>query len=161
MDSVGSNIIPILVKAASPSRCRDTLATIDQCKDALKPAGERFGTGQLLACLTLVAPSGLTAADRNEWVRVAKETLTGIPGDLLSWGCQQARETCRFPSEIVPAVTAASKDEWSRRIRALERAEEAYANRNTPRIAPPAPTEYITPAEFREMMKTIMPGNAA
>ena len=149
-----SNIIPLLAKAASPSRCRETLATIAQCEEALKPSGEKFGTGQLLACLTLVAPSGLTAGDRNEWVRVAKETLTGIPGDLLQWGCQEARLTCRFPSEIVPAIVAAVRDEWDRRKRALGHAIAAEQNRNAPRLQhKPAEPEYITADDFRELMK--------
>jgi hypothetical protein len=42
-----------------------------------------------MACLTLVAPSGMTAEDRQAWVAVAKATLTGIPADLLARGCKK------------------------------------------------------------------------
>jgi hypothetical protein len=99
----------------------------------------------------------LTAGDRNEWVRVAKETLTGIPGDLLQWGCQKARETCRFPSEVVPTIMAEVKDEWDRRRRALDHAIAAEHNRHAPRIEHKrAEPNYITPEEFREALKGIV-----
>lgn len=99
-----------------------------------EPATQKAGTAELLACLTLVAPSGMTAEDRNAWVQVARETLRGIPGDLLRRGCKKARETCRFASEIVPTILGEVRDQWDWRIRheAEERAREAA--RNAPRI---------------------------
>lgn len=59
---------------------------------------------ELMACLTLVAPVSMTAEDRAAWVAVAMQTLSGLTSSQLRKGCQQARETCRFPSEIVPTV---------------------------------------------------------
>ena len=87
-----------------------------------------------MACLTLVAPSGMTAEDRQAWVAVAKQTLTGIPGDLLQRGCKKARETCRFASDIVPTIMAEVGETWRRRKRD---AAEAEAMRNTPRLSRP------------------------
>jgi hypothetical protein len=72
-----------------------------------------------MACLTLVAPSGMTAADRQAWVAVARQTLSGIPADLMQAGCRHARETCRFASEVVPAILDRVGPEWRRRKRVL------------------------------------------
>ena len=127
---------------------------IGQCEEALRPAGEKFGTGQLLACLTLVAPSGLTASDRNEWVRIAKETLTGMPGDLLQRGCQEARMTCRFPSEVVPSIVATVRDEWERRKRDYRRALADEANGQAPRIEQET-IEYATAAHFAKLVRSL------
>lgn len=94
-----------------------------------------------MACLTLVAPSGMTAEDRQAWVAVAKATLTGMPADLLAAGCKKARETCRFASEIVPTIMETARASWNMRMR-LER-EEREAK--TPRLEkpeyPPIPHE--------------------
>ncbi len=116
-----------------------------------EPATERQGTGELLACLTLVAPSGLTAEDRSAWVAVARKTLSGIPADLLARGCKAARETCRFPSEIVPAILGEVKLAWDRRKRdeAWERAR--HENRNAPRLTVVEP-DCVDPAEVRALI---------
>lgn len=101
-----------------------------------------------MACLTLVAPAGMSAEDRQAWVAVAKQTLTGMPTDLLARGCRKARETCRFPSEIVPTILAEVQDTWTWRKRRLM--EE---RRNAPRLeqheAEAVPHE-VTQAIIRE-----------
>lgn len=76
------------------------------------PATLKQGKAELGACLTLVSPSGLTADDRREWLAVAMRTLSGIPADLLSDGCAEARKRCRFPSEIVPTIIAHVETRW-------------------------------------------------
>jgi hypothetical protein len=96
-----------------------TPATIAQCEARLQPCGQKTGTAELMACLTLVAPSGMTAADRQAWVAVARQTLSGIPADLMQAGCRHARETCRFASEVVPAILDRVGPEWRRRKRVL------------------------------------------
>jgi hypothetical protein len=104
----------------------------------LKPATAKAGTAELMACLTLVAPSGMTAEDRQAWVAVAKATLTGIPADLLARGCKKARETCRFASEIVPTIMGEARETWNWRKR-------MDSEGNTPRLGapvrPPIPRE--------------------
>jgi hypothetical protein len=115
----------------------------------MTPATAKEGTAELLACLTLVAPSGMTTEDRHAWVAVAKATLTGIPADLLKRGCKVARETCRFASEIVPAIVAETKAEWERRQRRLAEEQAAYANRHAPQLEQP---EYVGAGEVAKLL---------
>jgi hypothetical protein len=110
----------------------------------LTPATAKAGTGELMACLTLVAPSGMTAEDRNAWVQVARATLSGIPADLLARGCEKARRTCKFASEIVPTILGEVEDTWRWRKR---RAEE-LARSETPRLPEP---EYVAAEELRKL----------
>ena len=95
---------------------------IARCEERLIPATLRQGKAELGACLTLVSPSGLNADDRREWLAVAMATLSGIPADLLIRGCEKARKTCCFPSEIVPAVLSEVESDWRWRQRALSQA---------------------------------------
>jgi len=103
-----------------------------------------------MACLTLVAPSGMTAEDRQAWVAVAKATLTGIPADLLARGCKKARETCRFASEIVPTILAETKSTWDWRLK-ME-AQDRALRENAPRLEKP---EYIAAEEVRKLIKSL------
>jgi hypothetical protein len=141
-----TNIIPISGKAPQLSQGSATSAMIDQCRQALAPIGQKAGYAELMSCLTLVAPSGLTAADRHEWSRVAALTLTGIPADLMKRGCMVARETCRFPSEIVPAIIGTVKGTWDRRKRALADAEHQTGS---PQLARP---DYVSLDDARAIM---------
>src|SRR6185503_12475798 len=68
------------------------------------PVTEREATSELLACLLLVAPPSLTAEDRAAWIAVARQTVSGMSADRFRAGCQKARETCRFASEIIPTI---------------------------------------------------------
>jgi hypothetical protein len=114
----------------------------------------KAGTGELTACLTLVAPSGMSAEDRNAWLQVARETLRGIPGDLLQRGCKKARETCRFASEIVPTILEETKDDWERRKRISEHHAALEANRDAPRLEHKEP-EYVRPEQIAELIKSL------
>lgn len=93
------------------------------------------GTNELAACLTLVAPSGMTEAERGQWIAVARQALKGIPADLMRHGCEVARRKCRFPSEIVPTILEEVQPSWDRRIRLEDR---AAADRRE-RMSLPAP----------------------
>lgn len=120
--------------------------------ERLEPIGAKAGSAELLACLTLVAPSGMSAEDRQAWVAVAKATLTGIPADLLQRGCKKARETCRFASEIVPTILSEVKGEWERRRRAFHEEQMREANRNAPRLEKP---ESIDPSLMATLAKAL------
>ena len=124
--------------------------TIAQCEERLKPCDQKTGTAELLACLTLVAPTGMTPEDRTAWVAVARETLTGIPADLLKAGCAKARKTCKFPSEIVPTIIAEVQGAWNWRKRRLAEERAAAANRNAPRLDPP---ELVPYEETQKILK--------
>jgi hypothetical protein len=114
--------------------------------ERLKPASASAGTAELLACLTLVAPSGMTAEDRNAWVQVARATLKGIPGDLLSFGCKKARESCRFASEIVPTIMETVGASWEQRKKWAAEQAMREANKNAPRLERPR-NEYWRPVK--------------
>lgn len=117
----------------------------------MAPATAKAGTAELMACLTLVAPSGMSAEDRQAWVAVAKATLTGIPADLLSRGCTKARETCRFASEIVPTILEEVRWAWDSRRRNLARFQPAV-----PELPPPpADPDYVDPKEVRKLIASL------
>jgi hypothetical protein len=110
-----------------------------------------------MACLTLVAPTGMTAEDRDAWVKVARATLSGIPADLLAVGCKEARKRCRFASEIVPLIFETVEASWQHREKQLEWERQAFANRNAPRltVAPEKPPEYVRAEEVRKLIKSL------
>lgn len=64
----------------------------------------------LLGCLTLVVPSTMTPDDRALWISVAWQTVANMSRAEFLDGCQRARETCRFPSEIVPTIIGNTPD---------------------------------------------------
>lgn len=127
---------------------------IAQCEAKLAPATLKQGKSELGACLTLVSPSGLNADDRREWLAVAMATLSGIPADLLSRGCERARKTCRFPSEIVPAILDEVERAWQFRKEDLERWRAKLKRRDDP-PALPDPKEYVSAEEIRKLIKSI------
>ena len=120
--------------------------------ERLKPATAKEGNAELLACLTLVAPSGMTAEDRAAWIAVARQTLSGIPADLLTLGCKRARETCRFASEIVPTIIETVGKTWDARLRADAERRQRELDRNA--LPQPDP-QYVSAAEVRKLIKSI------
>lgn len=147
-----SNIRTLAEQPKPLPSTQDGTAMIAHFEAKLRPTTVTIGTAELAACLTLVAPTGLSARDRDEWIKVAKVTLSGMPADLFAKGCKAARETARFPSEIVPTIMAAAKDEWEHRKRHLAHYRAEEANRNAPRL--PAP-EYVGPAEVAALLKDL------
>ena len=142
----GTNIIPLNPATRQPSSLPCGGSILPPLSERLKPAGLQAGTAELQACLTLVAPSGMTAEERGQWVQVARQTLSGIPADLLREGCAVARRKCRFPSEIVPAILGAVEDQWQARLRA---ASMPPREDTAPRL--PAP-DYIKPEEAKAIL---------
>jgi hypothetical protein len=125
---------------------------LSECEARLEPCGAKTGTAELMACLTLVAPSGMSAEDRTAWVSVARQTLSGIPSDLLKWGCAEARAKCRFASEIVPLIIQTVSESWERRQQAVEWARRAVENANKPRLeAPEPPKRHVLDRRGEEM----------
>lgn len=93
----------------------------------------------------------MTAEDRNAWTQVARATLSGIPADLLARGCEKARRTCKFASEIVPTIIAEVDDTWRWR----KRREAEAATRATPRLPEP---EYVSAEELRKLSRQLASG---
>ena len=74
------------------------------CSERLQPASTEDFRNELTACLTLVAPVGMTEEAKRDWLAVAWGTLRHLPADLLKRGCAVARERCDHPSKIVPTI---------------------------------------------------------
>ena len=105
---------------------------------------------ELSACLTLVSPSGMSADDRTEWLKVAHRTLAEVPADLMERGCTEARKTCRFASEIVPAILAEIEQpmKW--------RKANAARSAPPPKVIEPAPKEeYVSAEAIRGLIRKI------
>lgn len=113
----------------------------------LEPASVHDFNLELLSCLTLCSPVGMSDADRAEWVRVARAALADLPLDLLREGCASARLEADHPAKIVPAimrtVTAAMK---SRRVMAEGRVPRSH------RLAEPVPDQ-VTPEAARAILE--------
>jgi hypothetical protein len=126
---------------------------LSEAQERLRPATSVGGTAELMACLTLVAPSGMSAEDRDAWVQVARATLSGMPGDLLATGCMIARRRCKFVSELVPTILEAVESQWNLRRKELDNARWGYSQRQLP---PPEPTpEYITAQKVRKLIRSL------
>lgn len=93
---------------------------------ALAPATNEHFRNELAACLTLVAPVGMTEEARRDWFAVAWKTVGHLPPDLLSMGCDAARKSCDHPAKIVPAIIAAT-DAWMESRRHMARPVEREA----------------------------------
>jgi hypothetical protein len=112
--------------------------------ERLKPATNIDFRNELTACLTLVAPVGMTEEAKRDWLAVAWGTLQHLPADVLKSGCRVARQTCDHPSKIVPAILDATKDQMRLRREA--------ASDDLPRLAAPEPN-YCTPEEASQILR--------
>ena len=116
--------------------------------DRLIPASPDEMQAELTACLALCGASGMNEDARCEWLRAARLTLEGIPGDLLAQGCRKARATCDHPSKIVPAIMADVEQQWGWRRDARRRESAPQTIPRERRIEAP---NNLTPAETEEL----------
>jgi hypothetical protein len=112
--------------------------------ERLAPADRTTFRNELTACLALVAPVGMTEEARRDWLAVAWGTLKHLPSDLLTFGCQKARETCDHPAKIVPAIVEATRESMKFRKNV---GQEAIPEAR--RIEP----KYVTPEEATAILK--------
>lgn len=101
-------------------------AAIVDAQMALSPAPADDVLRELSLCLDLVAPTGMTTDDRDDWLTAAGETLFGIPTDLLAVAAFQARQSADHPSKVVPAIMAVAKGPWTSRKSDLARAQKLH-----------------------------------
>jgi hypothetical protein len=119
----------------------------------LEPASPAEFITQVGSCLALVVWNWIRESDRAEWLRVAEITLAEIPADLLARGCDKARRTCQFPSQIVPCIFAEIDIAMDLRRGRVRHEPQSF----TPPPKLPDP-EYVDPAEVRALIAKI--GNA-
>jgi hypothetical protein len=125
---------PVTVSAQRPAQHSRSLALTE---------ARKVFRNELTACLTLVAPVGMTEESRRDWLAVAWDTLKHIPPDILTIGASKARRLCDHPSKIVPTIIAQTTDlmRWQRNTRA----------------APVALIEprYVSPEEARAILNEV------
>lgn len=91
----------------------------------------------LSRCLTLTAPSGMTAEDRTEWLTIGAQELVDVPSVYFEDACSEARRTCDHPSKIVPAILGFKPPMWLSRSflsRHLHEARLKLENLGAPRL---------------------------
>lgn len=106
---------------------------------ALVPADPKTAMAELAACLTLVAPSGMSADDRTEWLKVAHSTIGAYPVGALHKACRDVRRQCKRVCDIVPLVIEMANAE-ARELRS-QLVSAKWARDNPPRVMLPPKTE--------------------
>jgi hypothetical protein len=114
--------------------------------DRLTPASTDDFRNELTACLTLVAPVGMTEEAKRDWLAVAWATLGDLPPDLLKFGCRKARETCDHPSKIVPTILETTRESMNWRRDTIR--DDSGLGR--PQLPKP---DYCTPEEAAEILR--------
>lgn len=111
---------------------------ISELEAKLAPRSLEEIMGVLSRCLTLTAPSGMSADDREEWLMVAAPELADLPGMLFDDACAHARRTCDHPAKIIPAILRFEPAHyWSGPDHVRKRLADArakLANINAPRL---------------------------
>lgn len=144
------SLVPSHAKTLSPTLKPLGELALRQAEASLQSATTADFGRELTASLTLVAPSGMTQADRNEWLKTAWDSLIGIPADLLASACFTARRTCDHPSKIVPTIMREVEAEWRRR-RSM-RSEVLAALGKMKVDEPLAPEDRCTPEQAAEII---------
>lgn len=103
----------------------------------LAPPSLEEATGELLRCLRLTAPVGMTDVDRREWLLVAYDEIRNIPSCEFAERCSHARKVADHPAKIVPAIFGYKFGEYAgaNPLRArLHHKEALHRNRDAPRL---------------------------
>lgn len=137
-----SNPLTGAQSAAPKPRCETSLADlarmeVAEWEEKLRPASKGQIASELLRCLTLVAPTGMTQADREEWLMVALPEVAGIPASVFEDACQNARRTCDHPAKIIAAIIGHKPPHYrstSFMQSRLSQARAKLANINAPRL---------------------------
>jgi hypothetical protein len=106
----------------------------------------------------LIAPTGMTQEARTEWLKVAADTLAGIPVDLLHTSCAAARFEIDHPAKVMKFIGAEVKAEWDARIAHLDRLRALEgATVQEPRPRPETQIEDNSPVEMSSEDIAAMP----
>lgn len=101
-------------------------------------------------CLALVAPTGLSEADRNEWLVAALVTLDELKldSDVLRSAAKAARHDprCDHHSKIIPAMMRHINEHWGQ-AKQNHRFAAEFATTPAPREAQIAPPVEEIPME--------------
>lgn len=84
--------------------------------------------------LTLCSPSGMSEADRIEWLKEAVEAIGDIPRDLLEDACTKAKRVCDHPAKIVPFICKETQELVAWRKKKAREAAAQRENAGKPRL---------------------------
>jgi len=144
-------LVPSQAKTLDPKLKPFAEQALAEASKRLVQAGREDFRRELVACLTLTAPSGMSEADRTEWLKAAWGTLAHLPPDLLSIGCTAARRRCDHPSKIVPTILEETTGMLNQRRRDHSEILAAIA-----KMGDPEPTEErCTPEEAQRIMREL------
>jgi len=107
---------------------------------------------ELAACLTLVAPSGMSADDRTEWLKVARVTIGDVSQGALQAACAECRKRIRRVSDIVPTIVEEAETAAGRLYRQRDNIRWQIANPPRPMIEAPR-AEDAQPFTVDELLK--------
>lgn len=131
-----------------PSETLDSLKQrLEQAKAEAMPCPPQDAMSLLGINLVLCSPSGMTEADRVEWLKAALMTIGDCPKDLLEDACYAARRVCDHPSKIVPFICEQIGDRPDWRWRQVRYIESQIENHDKPRLVAKAPKPERPPAE--------------
>src|SRR4051794_22435115 len=82
----------------------DVARELAEVAAALQPIDRRSAMAELTACLTLVAPVGMSANDRTEFLAVAARTIGPVAVGPFRAACDTARKLVRWPNELVHKI---------------------------------------------------------
>ena len=103
---------------------------------ALQPCDVSEAMRPLTPNLMLCCPSGMTEADRVEWLKAAVMTIGDIPRDLLEPACFQARKKCDHPAKIVPFICKEVEHSMQWRESTFRNARDELNKFNRPKAQP-------------------------
>ena len=127
---------------------------MDEAEAALIGSQPDQITMGLMPALALVGASGMTQADREEWLHAAVDALRHIPWDLLSGAIARAKMNCDHPSKIVPFIVKDVASSLGFRRRRLADLQELDAEHR----ALPAPgASFCTADEAAEIIEKHCP----
>jgi hypothetical protein len=112
-----------------------------QCSDQ---TDRKVFRNELTACLTLVAPVGMTEEARRDWLAVAWDSLQHLPPRTLQSGARKARLKCDHPSKIVPTIIAETAEEMVRYRHAREW--------DGSKMLPGPPPDYVSAEEAAKIL---------
>lgn len=112
-------------------------AEIAELEAKLAPRSLEEIMAALSRCLTLTAPTGMTAEDRTEWLTIAAPELADLPSMIFDDACAHARRTCDHPAKIIPAILKFEPPHYASATFAQKRLADAkarLANIDAPRL---------------------------
>lgn len=118
---------------------------------ALRTVEPRQALAELAACLTLVAPAGMSADDRAEWLKVARVTIGDVSQGALQAACVEVRKRIRRVSDLVPTIVEEVENETRRLESRASNLRWRIINPPRPQIEPPPPEE-VKPFTVDELL---------